>query len=105
LAVKEPEVVEPVHTVASKPEANDSVQFPGMAKVDEKPVHPPQVPGRSSSRNVLREMSIAKMNSPQPPPHLQLVNVSVSPAPSSRLSTSPSLETLSPNIIQVTVVH
>ena len=73
-----------------------------MDKINDKTIQPPQVPGRSSSRNVLRDMSFSKINSPQPAaPHLQLVNVSVSPAPSSRLSTSPSLDTLSPNIIQV----
>ena len=63
------------------------------------PPPPPLVPGRSSSRVVVREINLAKMNSPQP--QLHLISASVSPAPSSRLSNSPSLEILSPNIVQV----
>jgi len=85
-------------------------------KVEEK--HPPQVPGRSSSKHVVRERSFAKMNSPQPfnspqplnssqtmtspQPFSSHIPISVSPAPSSsRLSSSPTLEMLGPNIVQV----
>ena len=63
---------------------------------------PPQVPWRSSSKHIVKERSFQGIQSPQPGVHL--VNVSVSPAPSSsRLSASPSVEILSPNIVQVSV--
>ena len=85
---------------APKAKENTPVLVQGFQMTQRQaPPPPPLVPGRSSSRVVVREINLAKMNSPQP--QLQLISASVSPAPSSRLSNSPSLEILSPNIVQV----
>ena len=82
----------------TKDDKTDEVEHQQKIKVEDK--HPPQVPGRTSSKLIVRERSFGKMNSPQPMNSHLLV--SVSPAPSStRLSSSPSLEMLSPNIVQV----